>query len=91
MKNLSLLKTCVVFVFCAATAIASPAQTLTTLHNFDGQTELTLTAGWCKPPTGTSTGRPVAAGRDGRWHGLQNHPKRHADHALQLLFATKLH
>ena len=36
MKNLSLLKTCVVFLFCAATAIASPAQILTTLHSFDG-------------------------------------------------------
>jgi hypothetical protein len=36
-KELSSLKTVfVVFVFCAATAIASPAQVLTTLHSFDG-------------------------------------------------------
>src|SRR5271165_6217841 len=27
---------CVVLLFCAATAIASPAQPLTTLHSFDG-------------------------------------------------------
>src|SRR5271165_6803724 len=27
---------CIVFGFCAATAIASPAQILTTLHNFAG-------------------------------------------------------
>jgi uncharacterized repeat protein (TIGR03803 family) len=27
---------CILFVFCAATAITSPAQVLTTLHNFDG-------------------------------------------------------
>ena len=27
---------CIIFVFCAATAIASPAQVLTTLHSFDG-------------------------------------------------------
>jgi len=26
---------CILFVFCAATAIASPAQILTTLHSFD--------------------------------------------------------
>ena len=31
---------CAVFVFCAATAIASPAQTLTTLTNFDGNQRL---------------------------------------------------
>ncbi len=36
MGNLSLSKmACIVFVFCAATAIASPAQTLTTLLSFD--------------------------------------------------------
>ncbi len=36
MGNLSLSKmVCIVFVFCAATAIASPAQTLTTLVSFD--------------------------------------------------------
>ncbi len=37
MKNLSLLRmVCIVFVFRAATAIASPAQVLTTLHSFAG-------------------------------------------------------
>ena len=37
MKELGLLKmVCIVFGFCAATAIASPAQILTTLHNFAG-------------------------------------------------------
>ena len=25
------------------------------------------------------------------WHGLQNHPEWHADHALQLLLASELH
>ena len=37
LSNVSLLKMCcIVYVFCAATAIASPAQTLTTLVSFDG-------------------------------------------------------
>ncbi len=38
MKKLGLLQTiCMVLAFCAATAIASPAQILTTLHSFAGQ------------------------------------------------------
>ena len=37
MKKLSLSKVvCIVLLFCAATAIASTAQILTTLHSFDG-------------------------------------------------------
>ena len=37
MKKLSLWKiVCILFVFCAATATASPAQILTTLHSFNG-------------------------------------------------------
>ena len=36
MKRLSILRTACVFVFCAATATASPAQVLTTLHSFGG-------------------------------------------------------
>ena len=65
MKNLSLLRmVCIVFVFCAATAIASPAQVLTTLHSFAGppNEELSLAPDWCKPATGTSTGQPSGAG-----------------------------
>ena len=37
MKKIGLLKTILIpFVFCAATALNSPAQTLTVLHNFAG-------------------------------------------------------
>src|SRR5438445_3991318 len=39
----------------------------------------------------TSTGqRAVADQRLCQWYGLQNHPKRHADHGLQLLLAKLL-
>ena len=38
MRNLSLMKTvCIAFVFCAPTAIGSPAQTLTTIYSFCSQ------------------------------------------------------
>ena len=33
-------------------------------------------AGWCKPPTGTSTGQRDGGGAVRLWHGLQNHPRR---------------
>ena len=36
MKNPGLSKIVCAFVLCAATAIVSPAQTLTTLHSFNG-------------------------------------------------------
>ena len=75
---------CLVFVLCSAST-SSPAQTLTTLHNFAGQPNdgADPTPGWCKAPTETSTGQPLRRGQQ-QWHGLQNHPQRHADHAAQL-------
>ena len=68
MKKLrSLQMVCVVVLFCAATAIASPAQILTTLYSFCPQdlpelTALTLRPGLYKRPTATSTGQPTSAG-----------------------------
>ena len=53
----------VVFLFCAAAAIASPAQILTTLHSFDGaEGVIFLPLGWYRPATATSTGQPHRVG-----------------------------
>jgi uncharacterized repeat protein (TIGR03803 family) len=102
----------VLLLLSAAAAIASPAQTFTTLHSFDytdGQAPYGLvqaTNGYFYgttysgganddgtvfkiTPTGTLTmlhsftGRPPMAGLT-PMHGLQNHPKRHADDSAQL-------
>ena len=58
---LSLLKTaCILFVLCAATAIASPAQTLTTLYSF------------CSLPNcadGEVSTAPLVQGTDGNFYG----------------------
>ena len=51
-----------VFFLCAATAIALPAQTLTTLHSFDGTDGASSTRGWSRPPMGTCTGQRSRAG-----------------------------
>ena len=48
-------------------------------------TATALTPGWCKPPTGTSTGQRTQAEPTSQRYGLQNHAQRQADHALQLL------
>ena len=41
----------------------TPGGTLTTLHSFDGADGAwTLSPGWCKPATATSTGQPTEAG-----------------------------
>ncbi len=49
---------CIVFVFCAATAIASPAQTLTTLHSFAGS-----------PNDGNTPNAGLVQGSDGNFYG----------------------
>ena len=149
---------CALFLLCAATAIVSPAQTFTTLANFDGtngaqplyaplvqgfdgnlygttsfggannvpscafsglvgcgtvfkitaggtlttlysfcaQTGCTdgadpLPPGWCKPPTGTSTGQPMWAGLTDAGTVFKITPGGHADHAVQLLRPNELH
>ena len=76
-------KACAALVFCAITAVASPAQTFTTLK--------VSTDGRLRPLCGAGPGHQrnfygttsVWRGQR-RWHGLQNHPKRHADDAAQL-------
>jgi uncharacterized repeat protein (TIGR03803 family) len=47
--------------------------------------------GWSRPPMGTSTGQRRAGGANYGGHGLQNHPERHADDAIQLLLPKRVH
>ncbi len=49
---------CILFAFCAATAIAAPAQMLTTLHSFTGY-----------PFDGAGLDSAVARGSDGNYYG----------------------
>ena len=57
MKKPSLLRTvCIVFVFCAATAIASPAQIFTTLYSFCSQTNCADGAGVDAAPVQAADG-----------------------------------
>ena len=59
MKSLRLLEIfCATFLFCIATAIASPAQTLTTLHNFAGE-----------PDDGKDPYAGLVQGSDGNFYG----------------------
>jgi uncharacterized repeat protein (TIGR03803 family) len=59
MNKATLLKiACILFAFCAATAIASPAQILTTLHSFTGY-----------PFDGAGLDSAVARGSDGNYYG----------------------
>ena len=51
----------------------------------------TPSRGWSRPPMGTSTGQRSSGGANDLRHGLQNHPKWHADDAVQLLLAKRLH
>ena len=70
----------------------TPSGTLTTLYSFCSQSNCTdggvPTRGWSRPPMGTSTGQRTSAEpatlHRWLWHGLQNHPTRHADDAAQL-------
>ena len=55
-------RTYAVFALYAMTAIALPAQTLTTLHRFEGKDGALPMLGWSRPPMGTSTGQPTLAG-----------------------------
>ena len=56
-KSRSSKKVCIVFVLCVATAIASRAQTLTTLANFNGI-------------NGASPNAPLVQGSDGNFYGI---------------------
>ena len=59
MNRLTFLKiACILFVFCAVTAIVAPAQTLTTLHNFAGY-----------PSDGANPYAGLIQARDGNFYG----------------------
>jgi uncharacterized repeat protein (TIGR03803 family) len=59
MSKAALLKiVCILFAFCAATAIASPAQIFTTLHSFTGY-----------PNDGAGLDSALAHGSDGNFYG----------------------
>ena len=69
---------------CGTVFKITPSGTLTTLLQLllssDCRTALNPMPGWCKAPTGTSTGRPLGGGANtcsgaAVRHGLQNHPK----------------
>ncbi len=49
---------CALFLLCAATAVALPAQTLRTLHSFDGY-----------PTDGAKPYAPLVQDRDGNFYG----------------------
>src|ERR1039457_6525802 len=79
-------RACAVLALCATTAIALPAQTLTTLYSFCSQ-------GGVGPDhqRGPLWDNCCWWGQPPGWHSLQNHPGRHADDAIQLLLPDKLH
>ena len=65
MKRLSILRTACVFVFCAATATASPAQVLTTLHSFGGSS----TDCQSQPGCGSYPRAGLVQASDGNFYG----------------------
>jgi len=101
MKKLSLLQMiCMVLAFCAATAVASPAQILTALYSFcpggypcaDGETPC---AGLVQASDGNFYGTTLNGGASGNCEygcgTVFKITQRHADHAVQLLFSNELH
>ena len=97
MGKLGLTKmTCVVSVFCVATAIASHAQAFTTLlplcwsqtNCTDGVA--TLTTGLIQATDGNLYGTTYAAGANNDGTVFEITPTGSADHALQLLLPSEL-
>ena len=60
-------------------------------YSFDGTDGIYPSGLWSRPPTGTSTGQRNGGTDAQSWHGLQNHPSGHADHAVQLRSALTAH
>ncbi len=54
----------------------TPSGTLTTLYSFNGTDGKFPYAGLVQASDGNFYGTTQAGGTHGRWHGLQNHPKR---------------
>ncbi len=71
---------------CGTVFRITPGGTLTTLHSFDWYDGASPSAALVQGTDGNFYGTTYGGGAEPvLWHGIQNHPQRHVDLALQLL------
>jgi hypothetical protein len=92
-------RACALFLFCAATALALPAQTFTNLVSFNGSNGMfpwntPLVQGLDGDLYGTTDGGGIVSRSCGAFNScgtvFKITPKRQADHALQVLLTNQL-
>ena len=77
---------------CGTVFRITPGGTLTTLHSFDWYDGASPSAALVQGTDGNFYGTTYGGGAEPvLWHGIQNHPRRHVDLALQLLRSSELH